>query len=63
MSNNVINFMKANDESPVVSGAAIGNGGEGGFYTLKNGKSFKLSLDDCRALTPPYPKWDGIKPS
>jgi len=50
-------FMKANDQSPVVSGAAIGEGGQGGFYTLEDGKTFKLLLDDCQALTDGYPRW------
>ena len=54
-------FMNANDKSPVVSGAAIGNGGEGGFYTLKDGQTFKLSLADCKALKEHYPMWDGVK--
>lgn len=51
-------FMKANDDSPVVSGAAVGKGGQGGYYTLKNGKTFKLSLEDCQALSKTYPRWD-----
>ncbi len=50
-------FMTANDKSPVVSGAAIGKGGEGGYYTLQDGKSFKLDLADCQALPEGYPRW------
>ena len=49
--------MKANDESPVVAGAAIGNGGEGGYYHLANRQSFKLSLKDCQSLGEGYPIW------
>ena len=51
-------FIKANDASLVVTGRAIGNGGEGAVYTLKNGQSYRLSVDECRALPEGYPKWD-----
>jgi hypothetical protein len=37
-------FMRANDESPVVAGRAIGDGGKGAVYTLDNGKRFTLGL-------------------
>lgn len=50
-------FMKANDESNVVSGAARGEGGQGGTYTLYDGRSFRLTLEDCRSLPEEYPKW------
>lgn len=50
-------FIKENDISPVVVGAAKGNGGEGAYYTLENGKRFSLSLQDCRDLPSGYPKW------
>ena len=49
-------FMKANDASPVVSGAARGRG-LGGSYTLEDGKYFVLSLEDCRSLPEGYPRW------
>ncbi len=49
-------FMKANDKSKVVSGAAHGPG-LGGSYTLSNGKYFRLSLEDCRSLPDGYPNW------
>lgn len=51
-------FVRANDESLVVSGYAIGNGGEGGVYTLADGRVFRLDLEACRALPENYPKWD-----
>lgn len=50
-------FMEENDKHPVIIGAAIGNGGQGGYYTLENGKSYRLSLEDCQALAEGYPKW------
>lgn len=49
-------FMAANKLSPVVSGSAIGNGGQGARYTLKNGMRFILSADDCRKIG--HPRWD-----
>lgn len=54
-------FMQANDKSPVVSGAAIGNGGQGGVYTLADKQSFRLSVEDCRSLPAGYPRWMGVR--
>lgn len=51
-----VKFMDANNKSPVVSGYA--NEGGGGGYTLKNGKSFTLTLKDARSLMDGYPVWD-----
>ena len=51
-------FIKANDKSPVVEGSAIGRGGEGGRYTLKDGTHFRLPVEVCRELPEGYPKWD-----
>jgi hypothetical protein len=48
-------FIKANAESGVVSGAAHGPQG-GGTYTLADGRSFDLSLEDMRSMS--MPKWD-----
>ncbi len=48
-------FIAANKRSPVVSGSAIGKGGEGAYYTLANSKTFKLSRDDCAAVG--HPRW------
>lgn len=53
----VRDFIKANDINPVVSGAAIGRGGQGAVYTLKNKRTFHLSADECSSLPPGYPKW------
>lgn len=47
-------FIKANSESGVIAGAARSTGG--GTYTLADGRSFDLSLDDLRSM--PMPKWD-----
>lgn len=57
MSPNAKRFIKENDRSPVIAGAVIGEGGEGGHYTLMNGMSFTLNLQDCQALPKGYPKW------
>src|SRR3546814_18484486 len=43
-------FMLANDASPVVAGEVIGNGGQGGRYTLKDGRTFTLPLEVARAV-------------
>lgn len=51
-------FMKENDKSPVIIGSVIGNGGQGGYYTLANGKQFTLNLQDCNDLPEGYPKWN-----
>lgn len=50
-------FMAANDKSPVISGAVIGKGGEGGYYKLQDGTRFKLNLADCQALPEGCPRW------
>lgn len=49
-------FMLANDKSNVISGYANREGGGGG-YTLANGKSFTLTVEDARSLPEGYPKW------
>lgn len=56
MTRKAAQFVKANTESKVVSGAALGEG-KGGSYTLEDGRSFRLSLEDCRSLPDNYPKW------
>ena len=48
MSENLKAFQAANAKSPIVMGSAIGNGGEGAHYTLKNGKRFTLTAAECR---------------
>ena len=50
-------FVRANDESPVVAGRAIGEGGKGGVYTLENGNRYPLTVEACRLLPDGYPKW------
>lgn len=49
-------FLQANEQSPVVSGAAIGNGGQGCRYTLKDGRKFTLGRKACEEIG--YPRWD-----
>lgn len=51
-------FMEANKESRVVSGAAHGPQG-GGTYTLADGRSFSLYVEDMRSM--PMPKWEHDK--
>lgn len=52
-----VEFMKANDESPVVAGRAIGEGGQGAVYTLDNGRKFSLGVVTCMELPEGYPRW------
>lgn len=52
MKTNVERFVEANRISPVVSGKALGNGGQGAAYLLKNGTYFKLTSEECRQVTP-----------
>lgn len=47
-------FIAANIESGVVAGAAFEGGG--GSYTLKDGRTFRLSLEDMRSMK--MPRWD-----
>lgn len=58
-------FFEANKLSPVVSGRAIDINGAtalnfsevyGGIYTLENGDSFELTVQDSRSL-PDKPRW------
>lgn len=45
-------FKEANKISPVVYGSAIGNGGQGAFYRLADGKTFELTAEECRLIQP-----------
>ena len=58
MKMNAKKFKKLNDKSPVVSGAIIGNGGQGSRYTLADGTYCELDLEACKALPDGYPIWD-----
>lgn len=54
-------FMRANDESPVVEGWVhypdpCQNKGGGG-YRLDDGRVFNLNVEDCRSLPEQYPRW------
>lgn len=53
----VSDFIKANDMSPVVSGTVLDLKKGGGIYHLANGMIFKLYVDECRMLPEGYPKW------
>jgi len=53
----VTDFIHHNKRSPVVSGAAIGNGGRGAYYRLANGQAFTLTRAECEALPPTFPRW------
>lgn len=55
MTKNVQQFLDANALSPVISGAVIGQGGQGAHYTLENGAVFELSHDDCETIG--KPRW------
>lgn len=55
LTDNAKAFIAANKLSPVVSGAAVGEGGEGATYRLKNGRSFLLTADECREIG--HPRW------
>lgn len=61
MTENAKAFLAANKRSPVVSGSAIGRGGEGATYTLRSGKSFTLSREECEQIGPP--RWVFDDPS
>ncbi len=50
-------FIAANDQSVVVAGRSIGNGGKGGYYTLDNGSRHRLGLEAMRLLPEGYPRW------
>lgn len=52
MSQNLQDFIAANAKSPVVAGSVIGDGGEGAFYTLSNGRTFSLTADECGLVSP-----------
>jgi ribosomal protein L24E len=53
-------FVKANARSPIVSGFAIGRGGEGAVYVLQNGQEFRLTAAECEKAAP---RWSKSKPS
>lgn len=57
MTRNARAFLEANRRSPVISGAVIGSGGKGGYYTLANGQSFTLNVRECEQVGLPW--WEG----
>jgi hypothetical protein len=61
MSENAKQFITANRRSPVVAGSAIGQGGEGCHYTLKNGRGFTLTREECEQVG--HPRWDSSETS
>lgn len=56
-----VEFMKANDESPVVIGAVNepdpSKPPKGARYELADGRKFNLGLATCRELPEEYPRW------
>ena len=60
MSPNAKHFIEANKASPVISGAALepdpNRPPRGASYTLKDGRYFMLSVQDCRDVG--MPRWD-----
>lgn len=51
-------FIAANDRSPVIAGRAIGHGGKGGVYTLKDLSKHRLGGAAMKLLPDGYPRWD-----
>lgn len=49
---NAAAFVKANRRSPVIAGAASGQGGEGCHYTLASGRTFTLTREECSQIEP-----------
>jgi hypothetical protein len=45
-------FTKANRESPVVYGSAIGDGGKGAMYRLADDRTFTLTAVECAMVKP-----------
>jgi len=50
-------FVDANRRSLVVEGRAIGNGGEGAYYTLADRSVHRLGARACELLPKGFPKW------
>jgi hemin uptake protein HemP len=47
--------------SRIVSGHAIGRGGEGALYTLTNGQTYRLNRADTEAMSNQKKlKWSGV---
>lgn len=51
-------FKDANDRAGVYAGAANGQGGMGGCYTLDSEERFNLDTLTCRLLPEGYPRWN-----
>lgn len=60
MNEQVKDFIAANDKSPVIEGSVLSLKDGGAIYELEDGTYFKLTRDECRALSEGYPKWKGI---
>lgn len=50
MTKNAEAFKKANAKSPVIEGHVISLEHGGGQYTLRDGKVFRLSAEECREV-------------
>ncbi len=59
MSDNAAAFIKANKRSPVISGYALEpdprKPAKGASYTLQSGKTFTLTVEECRQIG--MPRW------
>jgi len=55
MTPNARAFVEANAVSPIASGEAVGEGGEGSIYTLQDGKVFRLTQQECASIG--EPRW------
>lgn len=52
MTGKALRFVDANRESPIVYGSAIGRGGQGIFFRLADGRTFKLTAPELRTIKP-----------
>lgn len=56
MTKNAKEFVEANKTSGVYKAHAIGNGGQGGVYTLDNEETFTLTREELVSM-PRAPRW------
>lgn len=57
MTNNAKAFVRANKKFGVYQAHAIGNGGQGGVYTLDNQETFTLTKAELQSM-PRAPRWN-----
>lgn len=49
---NAAAFLTANARHPVVAGQVRGQGGQGAFYRLSNGREYDLTANECEVVAP-----------